>query len=1096
MPPKEVLPDPSTAAGGASPIVADGSLLDSEDLDQDSLPPPTETTLLLGHESTDTHAQSASPSGTQSQQGGRETSLPRPYSLQETTAHLSDLWVWLLDQTQTVMLLSTLFLVLGLCSVIHYGMLYSLGYPTLVRSTTDPLVLDGSHPSGSLAWEHITNITQMPHMYNSNENLRVRSYIVDRIKEMQISLQSMQCASPNSQASFLIDSLDNTNVMLHSKISPKRSGSTDYYESSNVMARIQGRSSKHEALLISAHFDSVLFAPGVTDDGISIGSMLATLKSLLVRHCRSQLEYDIIFNFNNGEEMYLLGGSAFVRHPWMKDVKAFMNLEGTGAAQGTRSQLFRTNSLPMAEEYMANAPFPHASIISNYLISGLPSETDYRPYTVDGRIPGIDIAFYSNRYLYHTPRDDIDHAKPIVAQHMSENIMQIALALCEKPSMLADLDKLPDISDQDTSKLPVPNFVFYDIAGTIGIIRSHSVLLMSFLTLLLAGVVVSVVKLASMYYRLGFKRLVTRGIKPFFEAMALVWFSFISVFLAVYTASSIKHHFNPAASYSRPILSLSYSVALIIGLFCLIQIIWPVIASKLRLRDATPFVMYHELPVAPPSIDHYDTVDRDEAVDEFAPSTDLEGQPVGQNGQVTGETHRSMRPAIPSGPSLAAWLPFGLLGFWMSLLLVNLVLNVFNISAFIYIHTWAFYSALACTLTLCLESSMRRWYRLGMSDFGQEVDHSADHLEHSILKYYEEYFWLVNFVIATTIPFIQTFDLLHMFVLGIPPLIAEGLPGPTYDTLVAAVVGLLLINTLPVLSLCHRRLTASVMFFIFGVLWLTSIMTYSFSPDRPQALTYMEVWDISNGARTPPTVIINVLPSMKATDWKHTIIKRHTALGDPSFLPSNMSLVCENSLNTCTVKNATALINNSTLPSSELITVTMFVRRVPSALSVEGVIVGPPNSRICQIHAKPVDEEAVSLVKGFWIDPWVKNKWINGPNRTFEDPGKLTRGIDYSVPLNLYRRGYEGQGVQDKRIRIPFLIYFDTMSQLEDYVLTVSCFMGVETSPTFHALNATLPDWMLFKDGRMEKRLLPYPFGSAGAVAISKTVSLPNNKLV
>ena len=38
------------------------------------------------------------------------------------------------------------------------------------------------------------------------------------------------------------------------------------------------------------------------------------------------LEYDIIFNFNNGEEMGLFGGYSFLLHPWFKAVKAFINL--------------------------------------------------------------------------------------------------------------------------------------------------------------------------------------------------------------------------------------------------------------------------------------------------------------------------------------------------------------------------------------------------------------------------------------------------------------------------------------------------------------------------------------------------------------------------------------------------------------------------------------------------------------------------------------------------------------------------------------------------------------------------------------------------
>ena len=79
------------------------------------------------------------------------------------------------------------------------------------------------------------------------------------------------------------------------------------------------------------------------------------------------LHHDVIFNFNNGEEMGLYGGYAFLVHPWFKDVKAFINLEGTGASRGTRSVLFRTNSFDVAG-LMEAAPYPHASILFNELM--------------------------------------------------------------------------------------------------------------------------------------------------------------------------------------------------------------------------------------------------------------------------------------------------------------------------------------------------------------------------------------------------------------------------------------------------------------------------------------------------------------------------------------------------------------------------------------------------------------------------------------------------------------------------------------------------------------------------------------------------------
>jgi hypothetical protein len=45
-------------------------------------------------------------------------------------------------------------------------------------------VMNGSF-SGLAAWEHVKAITVAPHMYNSRENLRVRQYILNELKELQ-----------------------------------------------------------------------------------------------------------------------------------------------------------------------------------------------------------------------------------------------------------------------------------------------------------------------------------------------------------------------------------------------------------------------------------------------------------------------------------------------------------------------------------------------------------------------------------------------------------------------------------------------------------------------------------------------------------------------------------------------------------------------------------------------------------------------------------------------------------------------------------------------------------------------------------------------
>lgn len=83
-------------------------------------------------------------------------------------------------------------------------------------------------------------------------------------------------------------------------------GIATYFEGTNVLVKIDGVKPELDAVLFSAHYDSVSTAPGATDDGMGV----VTLLQLVDYFAQHQPKRTVVFNINNGEEDGLNGAHA------------------------------------------------------------------------------------------------------------------------------------------------------------------------------------------------------------------------------------------------------------------------------------------------------------------------------------------------------------------------------------------------------------------------------------------------------------------------------------------------------------------------------------------------------------------------------------------------------------------------------------------------------------------------------------------------------------------------------------------------------------------------------------------------------------------
>ncbi|KAE8632937.1 hypothetical protein XENTR_v10001720 [Xenopus tropicalis] len=327
-------------------------------------------------------------------------------------------------------------------------LLYVLGVRGLVHISLRQLVTPGGHSTGfnaSTAREYLQQITSIDsRIVGSPENEIIAvDYLLGKIKDIEEKVNSVHKITVDVQrptGTFSIDFLG---------------GFTSYYDNiTNIAVKLEPEFGAEHAVLANCHFDSVANTPGASDDAVSCAVMLEILGSLSVSS--KPLRHAIIFLFNGAEENILQGSHGFItQHPWAKMVRAFINLEAAGV--GGKELVFQTGPENpwLVQAYALAAVHPFASVVAQEVFQSgiIPSDTDFRIYRDFGNIPGIDLAFIENGYIYHTKYDTWNRILTESIQRAGDNILGVLHYLATS-SQLAE-----------SSKFRHGNMVFFDVCG-------------------------------------------------------------------------------------------------------------------------------------------------------------------------------------------------------------------------------------------------------------------------------------------------------------------------------------------------------------------------------------------------------------------------------------------------------------------------------------------------------------------------------------------------------------------------------------------------------------------------------------------------------
>ncbi|XP_071205956.1 endoplasmic reticulum metallopeptidase 1-like isoform X2 [Salvelinus alpinus] len=290
--------------------------------------------------------------------------------------------------------------------------------------------------------ERITSVGPRPVGSRENEVLTV-NFLLEQIEH----IKAISASGPNSLTVDVQRPTGSYKIL---------GGFTSYCKVSNIAVRLEPKAGAQHLMLANCHFDTVANSPGASDDAVSCAVMLEVLRSLA--NLSTPLRHGVLFLFNGAEETMLQGSHGFItQHPWAKQVRAFINLEAVGV--GGKELVFQTGPENpwLIQAYNHAAKHPFASVVGQEIFQSrlLPSDTDFRIYRDFGNIPGIDLAFIENGFIYHTKYDTPDRILTDSIQRAGDNILAVLKHLVMSKELA------------DPSEYAHGNMVFFDLLGMV-----------------------------------------------------------------------------------------------------------------------------------------------------------------------------------------------------------------------------------------------------------------------------------------------------------------------------------------------------------------------------------------------------------------------------------------------------------------------------------------------------------------------------------------------------------------------------------------------------------------------------------------------------
>ncbi|WP_313471832.1 M28 family peptidase [Brevundimonas sp.] len=297
--------------------------------------------------------------------------------------------------------------------------------------------------SAARAMTDIEQIARAPHPVGSAEHARVRAYLSDRMTQLGLSPEEQSGPlSPGSIRRLKEEGGD-----------PQAANN----QAINLIGVLPGKDRSQPAVMLMAHYDTVVGSPGAADDSTGVGAVLEAVRAI---KARGPIERDLVVLLTDAEELGLDGARIFFGgHPLRDRIGSVVNLEARGG--GGRAAMFETGreAGPTVDLFRRAAMRADggttATSLAVFMYEQMPNGTDFT-VPKDRGVGGLNFAFIGRPAQYHAADSTPENLDQGALQHLGSQALEAADALLRAPALPAK----------------GPNTVYADVFGRL--MLSHS----------------------------------------------------------------------------------------------------------------------------------------------------------------------------------------------------------------------------------------------------------------------------------------------------------------------------------------------------------------------------------------------------------------------------------------------------------------------------------------------------------------------------------------------------------------------------------------------------------------------------------------------